>query len=462
MEKIIKVLKDINKKENLIKDELKTNKNNSKNSNIINNILIREYPKFYNSNSTKDLIFNIFNELLQRASRKYSRTWKQLFENLDKLLKILYKNPLTLRGILSELRKSLKNERFEPLIYEESIKLMGMSIQESKNIAEKYKNEVQARNVNRGDLPVIYIEDIYNLLDQLIQSNNPYELSIAVEISTGARSIEVFKVSKFEEVEDHPNQIRVIGLAKDKNANNLENVVLVRNLVHLKANQVINAVNKIRYMLNTTGTNREISDRHNKQLNKAFKKYVKPLAEVNATEEQKETEQFKDYLKNLTSHKTRYLFGNISYLVYGKPKNIPFETYIQNQLGHLSGESTKSYLALNIKFKNKLIKNTTPEIKEYIKTVENQVHELKQNCCPPNTGMIDLTPFKNSFSRKESEDSKINKIIDVIQLYRDNNIKLPRQNELQKALGYGSNIMTKAYQIARQMGFINNFNIRVK
>ncbi len=248
MEKIIKVLKDINKKENLIKDELKTNKNNSKNSNIINNILIREYPKFSNSNSTKDLIFNIFNELLQRASRKYSRTWKQLFENLDKLLKILYKNPLTLRGILSELRKSLKNERFEPLIYEESIKLMGMSIQESKNIAEKYKNEVQARNVNRGDLPVIYIEDIYNLLDQLIQSNNPYELSIAVEISTGARSIEVFKVSKFEEVEDHPNQIRVIGLAKDKNANNLENVVLVRNLVHLKANQVINAVNKISVM----------------------------------------------------------------------------------------------------------------------------------------------------------------------------------------------------------------------
>ena len=44
-------------------------------------------------------------------------------------------------------------------------------------------------------------------------------------------------------------------------------------------------------------------------------------------------------------------------------------------------------------------------------------------------------------------------------MYRDNNAKLPRQSELQKALGYGSQVMGKAYKVARKMGLINNFNI---
>jgi hypothetical protein len=73
--------------------------------------------------------------------------------------------------------------------------------------------------------------------------------------------------------------------------------------------------------------------------------------------------------------------------------------------------------------------------------------------------VFDITPFRNSFSRRQTEESKISNIIDVIQMYRDNNAKLPRQSELQKALGYGSQVMGKAYKVARKMGLINNFNI---
>jgi hypothetical protein len=457
MDKFIKILKQLNKYSSNIEEELKDSK--KKTSGIVNTKFQEAYPNI-KANSTIEFIYQIWDNILKTASKKISRTWVLLLTELDKLLKILYKNKLTLRGYLSKLRKPLKNDRFDPEIYNKSIILMGMTLDESKEIARKYKAEVDARNVNRADLPVIYVEDVFQLLDKLIKSNNVYELTLAVEIATGARSIEVFKVSKFEEVIDNPNQIRIIGLAKDKGNNNLQNVVVIRNLVYLNSKQIINAVVKIREVINTEGSNKDISKRTNKLLNKAFSKNVKPLAIMNATEEQKQSEEIKPYFKSFTSHKTRYLFGNISYLIYGKHRNIPFETYIQQQLGHLSGESTKSYLGINVVFKNKLIKNVNPEIKEYIKSVENQVQQVKTKCCPQSIeNTIDLIPYKNSFSRKETEESKISKIINTIKKFKNNNMKLPRQSELQKALGYGSNIMVKAYGHARQLGLINNFNV---
>lgn len=465
MDRFIKTLKKINTSLKSIAEEL--NQSKARSSEIVNSELRLAYPEIKDKKTTKEFIKKIWESLLVRASRKVSRTWISLFTEMDKLLKVIYSNKLTLRSFLSELRKPLTDfKKWDKSIYDESIVKMGMTIDESKEISRQYKAEVQSRNINRGDKPPIYIEDIFELLDKLIISQNAYELALGIELATGSRGIEVFKISEYEEIIDHPEQISVKGVAKDKSGNNLENVVLTRNLVHLNSKQVIDAVAKIRSLVNVDGTNQKISQRTNKHLNAKSKELILPLIEKNASEDERKTEEYKNYINAFTSHKTRYIYGNASYLIYAKQKNIPIETYIQGQLGHLSGDSTKSYLGVNIKFRHKLIKDISPEIKEYIDTVDKKINKLEKDInvrCDPATNNlgIDYKIFQNSFSRRETQESKIDKIIDAIKAIKSKvNAKMPRQSELGTTLGFGAKIMTLAYAEARKQGLINGFNIR--
>jgi hypothetical protein len=385
-----------------------------------------------------------------------------LFVQLDKLLKVIYPNKLTLRGYLVELRKPLKDAKWDQAIAKQSSVLMGMSREESAQEAEKYQTQVKARNMARGSMVPIYVEDLYNLMDNLIQSQNPYELSLAVEIATGSRSIELFKVSEYKEVMNYPKQISVIGIAKDKSGNNLQNVVLTRNLVHLDSKQVINAVEKIRQLLNVTGDNKKISQRTNKHLNNKQREFVIPLIEKNATVDEKKTEEYKNYIDKFTSHHNRYLFANVSWLIYAKNKNIPLNVYAQEQLGHLGAGSTNSYLGINVKFRNNLIKNADPEIKQYIESVEKKVNKLQREvdlCCDDSTDLPNLRNFKNSFSRAEPFDSKVKKVVDAINLIKSKKkVRMLKQSELGRLLGFGSEVMSAGYQKAREEGIINNFN----
>ena len=355
---------------------------------------------------------------------------------------------MTLRDFLSDLRKPLKDAKWDQEIYKQSIVLMGMNLNESKEIAKKYKEDVEFRNINRGSKPPIYVEDIFSLLDELINSQNAYDLTLAVELATGSRSIEVFKVSQYSVITNYPEQILIKGIAKDKSGNKLENVILTRNLVHLNSKQIIDAIEKIRSLINVTGDNKKISQRTNKHLNAKFKEYVIPLIEKNAAPEQKQTEDYMNYIDSFTSHKTRYIYGNTSYLIYAKPKNIPLETYIQKQLGHQTGDATRSYLGVNIRFKNK------PNVNNQVK-----VNEVKENIQNGNIETLDLRKFRNSFSRAESTESKVNKIVDAIKFIKnENKMKLPTQAELGRLLGFGASIMCAGYKKARDEGLVNNFN----
>lgn len=463
MERFIKTLKDINLYKKDIEKELAQSKQRS--SAIVNTKLTDAYPEI-KEKTTKEFLFKIWDQILKRASRKFSRTWGMLLIQLDELLKVIYPNKLTLRGVLVELRRPLKDfVKWDKTIYEQTIIVMGMTVAESKQEAEKYNIKVKAKNLSRGEMVPIYVEDVYALLDKLIKSENGYDLALAVEIATGSRGIEVFKVSEYKAIEGHPEQISVIGVAKDNKNNNLEKVVITRNLVHLNAKQVIDAVAKIRRLINVDGTNVKISQRTNKHLNAKQKEYVIPLIEKNASEDQKKSEPYKNYIKKFNSHHNRYLFANISYLVNGKNKNIPLNVYAQEQLGHLGAGSTNSYLGINVQFRNRLIRNIDPELKLIIESIDNKVNNLQKdvNECCDNAKInpaVDLRNFKNSFSRKEDNESKINKVVGAIKAYTDKKIKVPKQADLGRSLGFGAKIMTLGYRETRAQGLINNFNIR--
>jgi hypothetical protein len=404
-------------------------------------ILLEEYK-------SKDL-FKIWKNTIAGAPARLSKSWNRLLTALQTVLKLWYKNPSTFNGIVSKFREPIRNNpRFDDEIYKQSLIILGRTQQEAKQQSEDYANRVKARNAARGDNPVLYVEDVFNVMDKLIVSNDPYEITLAVELATASRSIEVFKVSKYFAIDGQPDQIKVVGLAKDKGNNNLKDVVIVKNLVHLNSQQVIDAVEIIRSSFNfESKSNVKITSMTNRGLNKAFKKHIVPLF----------VPQDPLYLKTLTSHKTRYISGYISYLVYGKPKKIPENSYIQEQLGHLSGESTKSYLGINIQFKQKVIEKASHNFDQNcandIKSLfENEIKQIKQQIernCPDVLDTVDLTEYKNSNRRGMSKDEKVDMVVKALDLLKKNKIKIP-QRQLRQQLGYAAAIMTDAYKLARE------------
>lgn len=439
MERLIKTLDSVDAK--VIKKEVEDKK--VKNSQSLNKALKKEYG-FIFANS-KQLLFRVWSFTLAQAGQPrdgaaISRIWLRLFKSLDRIIKALYENENTMESVCTEFRKVIRR-RFgdNSEVYKQSIYNMGVSRERSKERREEYSAKVKVRNASRAGLQPIYVEDVLAVIQKLKKSTDPYEQSLAVLLATGSRSVELFKVSKYYEVKGDSNTITVKGLAKDKGKNDLGNVVLTRNLVGLTGEEVVELVHEIRDELNLKGSNSKISNATNTALNKAFQKNIQSLAP-----------NFP-----MTSHKCRYIAGNVSFLLYGKPKKIPYESYLQEQYGHLSGESTKSYLGINVQFREKIIQKAPDDIKNLFEREIKEIKEQVSNCCPSesNEVVVDLTEFKNSNRRTMKEADKINAVIAALKLLKQKKMKMS-QRELRGKLNYSASIMTAAYQDARFDGII--------
>jgi hypothetical protein len=367
-----------------------------------------------------------------------SRIWLRLYKSLDRIIKALYDNENTMEGVCTVFRKVVRAKYGDASeIYKQSIYNMGVSQDRSKERKQEYAAKVKVRNAARAELQPIYVEDILAVIQKLKNSNDPYEQSLAVLLATGSRSIELFKVSKYYEIKGDPQRITVKGLAKDKGKNDLGNVVLTRNLVGLTGPEVVELVHEIRDELNLKGSNEKISQITNTPLNKAFQKTIQPLAP--------------DF--PMTSHKCRYTSGNISYLLYGKPKKIPYESYLQEQYGHLDADSTKSYLGINVQFREKVIAKAPDDVKSLF---ENEIKEIKEKvdiCCPDKNQVVDLSQFANSHRRKEEAQTKIDNVVKALKVLKQKNIKMT-QRQLRERLHYSAGTMTAGYQLAREKGIL--------
>lgn len=386
-------------------------------------------------------LLRVYTTVVAKGPKRLSKSWTNLFTALQSVLKKLYTNPTTFNVMVSKFRKPIKTDPSLDLeIYRQSLVILGRTREEAQQQSEEYRAKVAARNADRASYPVLYVEDVFDLMDRLINSNDPYELTLAVALATASRSVEIFKVSRYFEVDGQPNQIKVVGIAKDKGNNNFADVVLVRNLVHLTSDQVLEAIETIRSDFDLDRlSNQKISSMTNTALNKAFREHVIPLF----------TPQDKSYLKTLSSHKCRYISGYISYLVYAKPKRIPEESYLQAQLGHLSPESTKSYLGINIRFKQKIVKHAPEEVQQLFTHEMKSMSEKIDKRCPEQI-QVDLSQYRNSYRRSETNDEKVSKVVAALQHLKDCGMKLT-QKEIRSELGYSSDVMSAAYKKARSL-----------
>lgn len=435
MDKLIQVLNDVDA--DAVEQEVRDKK--PKNSASLNAALQANYQIPAAAKSSKQMLLAIWGQMVDGAQvprnpETISPMWFAAFAALDRIIKAMYDNQSTAEALLTALRKPLKLKYgANSAIYRESIYKTGMSREASIARRQEYEDKVAERNSTRGKLDPIYVEDILDIISQLKQSTNPFEQVLAITLATGARNIEALKVSEFKEAAD-PHQIRIRGLAKGKAGT--ESVEITRNLVGLTGAEVVALVNGYRPQLKLAGSNVVVGSRYTDDINRAFQRWVQPL----------------NPKVHMTSHKARYIQANASFLLYGQPFDLPYESYLTQQLGHNTPSATKSYLGINVKFKSKVLQNAPEDFRHLFEKELAELRSQIKTANPPDEIPLDLTQFKNGNTRgKDSEEKKIARVFAALKALHEADVYV-RQNVLRGELGYSSRIMTAAYRVAREHG----------
>ena len=446
MDKFIKVINKILKINwEKITDEAKINKGKS---GTLNKILGEEYKEYSTIQNTKNLLLKIWidiidNALKEKETNKIIKNWIKLYKILDRVIKTLYQNENTSQNVFTLFRKPIRQKYGDnSQIYIQSTYVLGIGQERALERREEYQNKVDEKGLNRQSLPPIYDDEIYSAIDIGFHSSDPLETVIAIMLNTGSRSIEVLKVSTYSEVKDNPLQIHIKGIAKDRTGKGYENKEIVRPLINLNAQQIIEAVKYIRENLNLKGTNEAISSRYSQTMNKRMKKLFPTHPE-------------------LTVHKCRYISAQMAYLLFGN--NGVENTYIQQYLGHEDSSTSRTYQSINIKLRqrpdnitptfegmpNSTISDslqTAPNISEHdkIKEAINQIKAGKIKVIKPT---IAYPQFINPRSHL-GDVQKIKLLTSLMKKAKEDGVVLNQAN-LKKNYKYGSSILSLFWKLMR-------------
>lgn len=384
-------------------------------------ILTREYGE---SN-----LLDIWNSQIPTFTQASAEEWDNILNALQIVLRLNFPNSNSFNAVTSKFRKPIKKANFIAP-YRQSLIILGRSKEEAIQQKEKYKASVLKKNEERAKLPVVYIDDILEKIPILIASDNIYENAIGVMLATQTRSIEVFFCATFNLNQD-TSLITISGLAKSSDSSK----TVTKKVVGCSGLDIINCISKIRLKFSDRENSsmpvgcgdEQLKSFINTHLNEAFRKHI--------------------HLE-MTAHKSRYIGAHISYMLFAKQTDIPEIVYIQKILAHQSPESTLSYLSINVKYKQEVIDSAPEHIRKIIYQLQNKVLELSQKNTP-----CDLSPFRNSGARNISAEDKIKKCLDAIRLVKQSGVKMT-QIQMREHLGYSSNLVSKAYEIARQEGIL--------
>lgn len=444
MNQYAQMLKDATTPRNLKLTSSEANKNKKdRDSPFLNEIMLEYYPDIDTGNS-KDRLFKIWSRTIDKAPKtsrgvagQISRSWIKIFEGTDKLIKAIYNNENTSEKIISEFRKILRDKYGDKNpIYIQSIYKMGVSQERSVQRKAEYQAKVATKGSVRRTLKPIYDDQIYDIINKTINSEDPIERVLAVALSTGSRQIEIFKVSKYEIVpdrkEDDPEFIKITGIAKDRARQGYENKVIYRPLFsNITGKQIIEAVDYIRTKLVIPDDNKAITSKFNKRVNAKVKTYFEGY----------------DYI---TAHKMRYIFPQLAYLLYGKGS--VENQYVAEVLGHQDSNTAKSYQSINVQIRNlnsdvnneEVAKLKSEVNKLNIINVQNdKIHKILKSKID-NTNNPDNLPEYEKYKNTKARDGRVfDRLAELVRYLKANKVYITR-SKLRK-YGYGSKVIGLVY-----------------
>lgn len=467
MEKLIKSLNEMNESISKIPDDHK----------IVVDVLKKNYPDspLLRTKVAKRALFNIWESVIEKAAKpkdigSISRIWIRLYQALDPIIKALYPNENTSEGVFVQFRKPIRKRYGDKSqIYIKSTHLLGVSRERALERREENQNRVAAKGMQRKNLPTYYDDEIYSVIDKCINSSNPHDRIIAVMLCTGSRYIEVLKVSTYTTNGNQSDYIKIKGIAKDRSGAGYENKIVIRPLIHINSNQVIEAVEYIRSTLKIKEFITELKNENPKIDNEQIN--YKITGKYNSSTNKRLKVYFKQ--PGTTTHRMRYIASRLAYLLFGE--SAVENTWIQAYLGHQSGEVSRTYQNINVRLRANDSKVDADEVLPKISKLDYQVEQNKKERQKLEKKIQDVeaavkaTPIRAAVSagtsrlfRGSSEaryPELINpgtKVADKLELltqlakrYKEDNVPFPAYAVIKRDYKYGSETVSKFLQAVK-------------
>lgn len=410
---------------------------------IINKLLKNDLPILINMVSVKKLpikitskttIKSITDDILDYVYNTYSvddirKTFKPVKTITDKQIE----NDNVKTNRYTHLRTILKKRFGKDSDIVKEHKSEGMT---QKEFNDRKKQLDKNRNQKLRNKETIQQDNIDDIIDQLIQSDNLYDKIALIQLVIGSRFIEVVRVSTYKKSKNN-NTIRVEGVAKKRNEE--DELELVRPIYRLKSKDIIELVDTIRNRLLMKYPN--IDDLSNDDLTKKLinsinyriKKWGIPGVQ--------------------SSHDLRRVYVNIVY------KNLPPSerrrtdkgVFIRDTLGHENMMSAPSYQTLKIdkpkkKVQRRVIEEVKDEIKEEVKEDDKEEEEVG-HVIVKNRDKVEVVIQPTIPRRRGNGDERIQ---EVMRLLNDNRVKIT-EKLLKTEFGFGSILIQKHKDLKKEL-----------
>jgi hypothetical protein len=344
---------------------------------------------------------------------------KVLFPLLTKVMRVFLPNDNSFNQALSSFRKPFKtaygdgSEKY-------MLSLSQMFFKGSKYLKQKYKNDVAERASDRIQISV---DKYKNILDKIKNNSDVLDKIIAVEMATGARSIEVIDVSDFKP-SNKKNYIVQSKLAKkrgDAKINSVDKPVLYITPEHVE--KLIKDIREDTKDYREGKTSTQITNNYNNRLNTRIR--------VLFGDDQ-----------DITNHKLRAIYGNVSYELYANKTKQTLNSWLSNTLGHNSDDlnTANSYSVIYPIMDVKREKDEDEdeendgEIVDRLNGISDEIKEMAQ----------ELNKLEKQPRRRDGKENKMRRLLEVVEELQRNNIKIT--NRKLKEFGFGSTIIDEYYK----------------
>ena len=294
--------------------------------------------KYYQDLSIKKVFKNVFEKKLP------VKTSLSLLPRMFKILDILYENRGTLSGILSAIRKKIKETQPESVYKKSKLDTyFNMSETDRNSRRSNYQETVIAKN---SDLIQLNLPYLLKKIDELSKSKNVYAGGVLLMLCYGGRPMDLFK-NTIEPIADKPNYVKISNLAKALKNNSK---FVIRPIIGLTAEDFINRLKKFRDYFSDKiiyADEGRLSTHITNELSKATKKAFPELANGSQS-----------------SSMLRKYYCVLAFELFADKKKENFNLFIQKILGHESSDTSFSYSTINLTNEPEPEPEPEPEEKE--------------------------------------------------------------------------------------------------
>lgn len=326
--------------------------------------------------------------------------YKKYLKLINELYRKIYKNNMTLKKKFSNIRTVISkkygkydNDKNIVPRYQLSLNLIHIPKSANKELISNYKTSLKIRNETRK---VYNKDDILNTIMDNYDSNDIYNVAVALLLASGLRPIELFDRVDVEPIEGKSSYVKFCNLAKKRG----DLVCNIRPLIHLNSKVFIKLLNKVRNNLKI----KIISDSGelNKSIANSLSRRVKRI-----------------FNKDFQVRMLRPIYGNMAYEIYADKQKTNLNVYLQEILGHSDENMTSSFaysaVSISDNKSNQEVKQdmnnvmSTRSLKKDVKEeiVKKTVNELvSKNIKPRVTLVSKLCGINPEIVKKVLENSK--------------------------------------------------------